>query len=156
MSQQNQARIDEMKTLIRDAALKPVDGVITGDVSLFEQAIAPDGLTLDGVEKVVRATVNYSAAAHGVCGEIALEAMKEDGDLESLNTEFSLGAVGSLKGQINREKEYNVAGSKGVTHGSNRAQIAFAPGRTGTPLNAEISGMKALFSAEFGGETNKK
>lgn len=153
---QNQNRVEEMKTVIREAALQPIDGKITGDVSLFEKAIEPDGLTLKDVDKVVRATVNYSAAAHGVSGEIALAAMTADKSIENLETEFDLGTVGSLKGSIAQEKSYNVAGKTGTTFGQNRAEIVFAPGRTGTPLNAEISGIKALFGAEFGGEADKK
>lgn len=146
----NEERISAMKDVIRAAALKPEEGKLAGDDGLFYAAVEPDGVTPDSVKTHVTAIVNYAAAATGVSGEIALEAMKADSSMDELKTEFSLGHFGAMHNSIKKETEYKVAGKEGKSYGSNRAQVDFAPGRTGSPLNAEVAGIKALFSAEFG------
>lgn len=146
----NEERINEMKDVIRGELLKVDEGKIAGGDDLFYKAVEPDGVTEDSLKTHVKAVVNYSAAATGVSGEIALEAMKADPALEQVGSEFGLGALGVVKNNIKRESTYSVAGKEGTTYGANRAQIDFAPGRTGTPLNAETAAIKALFAAQFG------
>lgn len=142
-------RIEEIKEQIRGAKIPVIDARITGEESLFEEVIKGDDLTLKDVEKVVKAVVNYSAAAHGVGSETAAEAMQKDPELDAVEIQFSLGPVGNYNGHVAKSTEYKSFGKEGVSYGTNRAKIEFAPGRIGTPLNAEVAATKALFSGIF-------
>lgn len=101
-------------------------------------------------------TALYIGAAHQAASFKALDALKENTDIEKVETEIGLGFMGMANGVVHRNREVRVPpradgeATTKVISGYNRLNFEFIRGTASSPLNSAIAAVKEKGASMFG------
>lgn len=101
-------------------------------------------------------TALYIGAAHQAASFKALDVLKENTEVEKVETEIDMGFMGMANGVVHRNREVRVPQREGVPEttkiisGYNRLSFEFVRGTASSPLNSAIAAIKEKGAAMFG------
>ncbi len=146
-AEQNQAAIDKMKGEFRALAkgVKVQDGELElSGQDIFESNL-PEGVTPQVIVDLSNHVTNTVCAGHEVVGEIAVNAMAKDKELDKVMGKITLGPIGTMKSYVARSHVGRNPSTQAevITPGANRATLdIFAP--SPKQFNVAKEAIKAL------------
>lgn len=132
------------------------EGSIEVADSAYLSFMAEQGHDMAKAKELRDDTALYIGAAHKAASFKALDVLKENTDLEKVETDISLGFMGRANGVVHRNREVRVP-KRGdepettkVIAGFNRLSFDFIRGTAASPLNNAIAAVKEKGASLFG------
>ena len=102
----NEAKVQSLSELIlAETKIDNTTGVGTSDDKVYEKTL-PEDVTMEMVTKVTDHNTVFIAAATKVAGQLAIEAMKENKDLQRATVPFNMGVRDQLTVNVDRQATF--------------------------------------------------